>query len=228
MRRDLAFVLSVIALAWFVSAEGYPGGQSAEQRAQRANAQTQAESSSAGPAASAKIAASAAVPEPLASAPIEMKRLAWLVGKWKTEEKYEPGLLASAGGVGYGTETVKIGPGGLSLLSDYEGQGPRGAITGHGVIAYDRETDGYKISWSDNRNPSGSRLNGTGDWESETLVFKGTMELNGRELAMKQLFYNIGPDSFTAVLYSGEKPTKLEPILIIDYAKVQPAKGDKP
>ena len=228
MQRDLAFVLSVVALAWFVSAEGHSGGQSAGKTVASRNAQAPADRGSAGQAVSFNLAANTAVPELLAGAPVEMKRLAWLVGKWRTEERYEPGLLASAGGVGYGTETVKIGPGGLSLLSDYAGQGPRGAITGHGVIAYDRETDGYKISWSDNRIPSGSRLNGTGDWEEDTVAFQGTMELNGRELAMRQLFYNLGPDSFTAVLYLGEKPTKLEPILTIDYAKVHPAKGDKP
>jgi hypothetical protein len=192
------------------------------------NAQTQAESRSAGQATPLKVAASAAVPELLAKTPIEMKRLAWLVGTWKTDEKYEPGLLASAGGVGNGTETVKIGPEGLSLLSDYQGQGPRGTITGHGVIAYDQETKGYKISWSGNRVASGSQLSGTGDWDSETLVFRGNLEMNGRKLAMRQLFYNIGSDSFTAILYSGEKPSALEPVLTINYTKVQAASGEKP
>jgi len=40
-------------------------------------------------------------------------------------------------------------------------------------------------------------------------------------LQMKLLFYDIRSDSFTLILYLGEKPSDLEPVLTARYARLQ-------
>ena len=116
-----------------------------------------------------------------------------------------------------------MGGDGLSLVADYEIETPEGAITGHQVIDYDRESHGYRISGSDKTAPSPSTWNAKGDWDSEVLSFKGTMERNGHQLQIKMLFYDIRPDSFMRILYLGYKPSYLEPALTARYARLQKA-----
>jgi hypothetical protein len=49
------------------------------------------------------------------------------------------------------------------------------------------------------------------------------MERNGHLLQMKVLFYDIRSDSFTMILYLGEKPLALEPVLTARYARLRKA-----
>ncbi len=47
----------------------------------------------------------------------EMERLRKMfVGRWRTSEKHEPGKIAPEGGTGNGSDTIRLGPGGMSLI----------------------------------------------------------------------------------------------------------------
>jgi hypothetical protein len=220
MRRDLILFGSVLAFTWFLSAGGSPLPAFSGRTSGRA-LQSQAGKSSAGHLAQARAGLPAPVPEGLSNAPLEMKRIAWLVGTWRVEESYQPGgVLAPSGGMGNGTAVIKVGPGGLSLLADYKGQGLRGAVAAHGVIAYVRETDGYQISWSDDSSPSASRLSGAGDWNEEVIELRGSLQMNATKLAMKAISYDLAPNSFSANLYLG-KGSELHPELRMDCTKLQ-------
>jgi hypothetical protein len=221
LHRDWAFVLGVVALTWFASAYGHSGnrlasgaGTKAEEEASWMLAQNTSKPQS---------SASAAVPKALAQAPIEMQRLAWLVGTWRADEKCEDTGPVVCRGARSRKESVDVGRDGLSLVSAYEIQTREGAVTGHQVIDYDRQTHGYRISGSDKAASSPSAWNAKGDWDSEVLSFQGTMERNGHQLQMKVLFYDIRSDSFTMILYLGEKPSYLEPVLTTRYVRVQKA-----
>jgi hypothetical protein len=221
LRRDSAFVAGVVALTWFVSAYGHSGNRLAS--AVDAKAEEESSWMSASNTSEPQSSASAAVPEALAQAPIEMQRLAWLVGTWRADEKCEDMGPLVCRGTRSRRESVEVSRDGLSLISDYEIQSHDGAVTGHQVLGYDRETHGYRISGSDKATPSPSAWKAEGDWDSEVLSFQGTMERNGHLLQMKVLFYDIRSDSFTMILYLGEKPLALEPVLTARYARLQKA-----
>lgn len=210
--RDVVFVVSVVASVGFVSAYGH-SGKAVDRNAQKEMAALTINES--------QSSASAAVPEALAKAPIEMQRLAWLVGKWKSEESYGPGELAPSSGIGDRTEEVKVGAEGLSLVADYGVRNRHGAFTGHEVIEYDRETHGYTISGSDKASPSPSQWHLKGDWDSEVLNFYGTAERDGRKLAMKLLYYDIRANSFTMILFLGEDPPHLESVMTAQYSRAE-------
>jgi hypothetical protein len=224
--RDSAFVVGVVALTWFVSAYGHSGNRLARSVDAKAHEETGWIPSQ--NASEPQSSASAAVPEALARAPIEMQRLAWLVGTWKADEKCEDTGPLVCRGARSRKESVDVGRDGLSLVSDYEIQTPNSAVTGHEVIGYDREMHGYRISGSEKAAPSPSAWNAKGDWDSEVLSFQGTMERNGHLLQMKVLFYDIRSDSFTMILYLGEKPSYLEPVLTTRYERVQKAEPALP
>jgi hypothetical protein len=215
--RDTVFVVGVVALAWFVSAYGHSRNRLA--RTVDRNAWEEIDSSSG--TSELQSSGSVAVPKALAKAPIEMQRLAWLVGKWRSEESYGPGKLAPSSGIGDRTEEVKVGGEGLSLVADYGVRNPHGTFTGHEVIEYDRETGGYNISGSDKASPSPWQWHLRGDWDSEALIFYGTAEREGRKLAMKLLYYDIGAKSFTMVLYLGEDPSHIEPVMTGQYSRAE-------
>ncbi len=219
--RDSGFVVGVVALTWFVSAYGHSGNRLAS--AVDAKAQEETSRMFASNTSEPQSSASAAVPEALAQAPIEMQRLAWLVGTWRADEKCEDTGPVVCRGARSRSESVEVGRDGLSLVSGFEIQTPEGALIGHQVISYDRETHGYRFSGSDKAAPSSSAWNAKGDWDSEVLSFQGTMERNGHLLQMKVLFYDIRSDSFTMILYLGEKPLALEPVLTARYARLRKA-----
>ena len=76
--------------------------------------------------------------------PPEMQRLArLLVGSWGTNEKHEPGRIALKGGLGKGSERVDLGPGGMSLISDYRAVDPSGAFAAHTIMWWDAKEKAY-------------------------------------------------------------------------------------
>jgi hypothetical protein len=152
-----------------------------------------------------------------------MQRLAWLVGTWRADEKCEDTGPVLCRGARSRSESVDVGRDGLSLVSNSEIQTREGTVTDHQVISYDSETHGYRISGSDKATPSPSAWKAKGDWDSEVLSFQGTMERNGHQLQMKMLFYDIRSNSFASILYLGDKPSYLEPVLTARYARLQKA-----
>lgn len=224
--RDSAFVVGVVALTWFVSAYGHsrnPPASAVDAKIQE-EISWMLEPNTSKPQSSPN----AEVPEALARAPIEMQRLAWLVGTWRADEKCEDAGQVVCRGGRTRKESVDVGRDGLSLVSDSEVQNREGTVTDHQVISYDPETHGYRISGSDKATPSPSAWKAKGDWDSEVLSFQGTMERNGHQLQMKILFYDIRSDSFTTILYLGEKPSNFEPVLTARYARLQKAEPAVP
>jgi hypothetical protein len=95
-----------------------------------------------------------------------------LVGSWRTREKHEPGEIAPHGGVGTGTATVRLGPGGRSLISDYTAVDPSGKFVSHGIMWWDRKAQAYQGVECYNRSASGCEI-GLWHWEGTDLVSHG-------------------------------------------------------
>lgn len=127
----------------------------------------------------------------------EMEKLSKLmVGNWTTEEKFEANDFMPAG-TGKGTESTHLGPGGLSLVSDYHSKNVMGEIQGHGMIWWDPKEEIFRNLWCDNVAPSGCELSGPGKWEGDNLVFHDETEMLGRKIVMKVTLTDLKPDSHT-------------------------------
>jgi Protein of unknown function (DUF1579) len=165
-------------------------------------------------------AANAAAPQmPKPSA--EMQKLSkLLVGTWRTSEKMEPmpEFGMPNGGTGTGSEVVKAGPGGFSVVVDYKSRGPMGAFAGHGVTFWDDKEQAYKSFWIDSMGSRGEIT--TGKWEGNDLVFTGESEMQGKKYKTQQKFTEITPTSFTFKLASAEEGQPMKEGMTINYKKV--------
>jgi hypothetical protein len=159
--------------------------------------------------------ASMPVPQP---APEMEKLTKALVGSWIIQEKIFPGPMAPQGGTGKGSETIRKGPGGFSLLMDYQGNA-MGPFTGHGVTTWAPEKKMYETAWVDSMTPGGvTKMTGT--WEGESLVLTGTDTSMGKPMEMRHTYSNLTPKTFTYTMEMGEPGGKLEKVMELQYRRV--------
>ena len=142
----------------------------------------------------------------------EMEKLSRVfVGTWSTSEKHEPGKIAPKGGVGKGTETDKLGPGGMSLVSDYKSSDPMGKFAAHGVIWWDAKEQAYKSLECQNRSPVGCEVGGTWKWEGNDLVL--------HEEGIKEVWTDITPTSRTFYMDASTEGGPMKRVMTIKYTK---------
>ncbi|HET9529803.1 MAG TPA: DUF1579 family protein [Blastocatellia bacterium] len=131
----------------------------------------------------------------------EAEKLKFQLGTFKTVEKHESGP-GFAGGEGKGTMTARLGPGGLSLITEYKSTGPMGSFAGHGLTVWDAEAGLYKMHWVDSF--TAGSMDMTGRWEGKDLVFNGQTKFMGKTYHMKEVYTDITPTSYTLKMYMGE------------------------
>jgi hypothetical protein len=152
----------------------------------------------------------------------EMKELQRLVGTWSTDEKFEVSQMMPAGGSATGTNTVRLGPGGFSVLMEQHSKSSMGPFAGHGVMSWDPNDRAYKFAWTDSMSP-GLMLE-TGHIEGSNLVWKGENMTMGKKISVRDVISDRTPTSYTLTSYvndgSGEKK-----VMTIKFTKVEsPAK----
>jgi hypothetical protein len=141
--------------------------------------------------------AAMAMPKP---AP-EMKELKALVGTWTTDEQYEAGPMGPAG-TGAGINTVRLGPGGFSILVDIRSKGSMGAFLGHGMYAWDADEKMYKGAWVDSMSPALPTQNG--HKEGANLVFTGEVTMGGKKISVRDVWSDFTPTSHVLTSYSND------------------------
>ena len=123
-----------------------------------------------------------------------------LAGTWSLDEQFEP-MEGMPGGKGKGTEVVKRGPGGNSLVSDLKSTSAMGSFTGHGLMWYDAKAGGYRSIWCDTMTAKGCEDSGIGKWQGDKLVFEFDSEMppemGGGSIHMVETFSDVTPKSFT-------------------------------
>ncbi len=147
-------------------------------------------------------------------APEMEKLLKMWVGHWTTVEIFEPSEDMPKGKQDKGAETMRPGPGGLSLIGDYESHG---APFGHMVVTWIPSEKVYKSYWTDSSQPGVSVS--TGKWEGEKLVFTSIDESNGKKILSRDTYSDITPTSFTDTLESGPLGGPMNKILTVKYTK---------
>ena len=94
-------------------------------------------------------------------------------GKWRIEEKYEPDEWTPNGGIGYGEEVWRRGPGGFTFMEEVHDHGPTGDSYGLALWWWDKDK-GFQGLWCENHNPHGCAIgrdvNGNFEWDGKQQV----------------------------------------------------------
>ena len=145
----------------------------------------------------------------------EMERLIKMwAGSWTTVELFEPSAEMPEGKQDKGAETMRPGPGGLSLIGDYESHG---AHFGHLIVTWIPAEKVYKSYWTDLTQPGVSVS--TGKWKGDKLVFSTIDQSSGKKLLVRDTYSDITPTSFTDTLESGPLGGPMKKILTVKYTK---------
>jgi hypothetical protein len=103
----------------------------------------------------------------------EMQRLNFLIGTWDTQSRYEKSAMTGDGSAQSGWYKAQLGPGGFSLLADFEEEGPAGKEIGHQILSWDPKKDAYTTVVVGNSFPGA--VIGSAKWEGDNLVVMSEM-----------------------------------------------------
>ena len=143
----------------------------------------------------------------------EMERLSKMfVGSWRTSEKHEPGKIAPKGGTGNGSDTTRLGPGGMSLIYDYKSSDPTGKFAAHGILWWDPQDRGYRAVECQNRSETGCEI-GAWHWNGNDLV--------SEEEGVKEAWTNITPTSRTFYMEASTDSGQMKRVTTIEYTRVE-------
>jgi uncharacterized protein DUF1579 len=151
------------------------------------------------PTESGKPASAAA---PLQPGP-EMRKLGFLIGDWGASDKYEKTDLIPNGGEGSGTYKTVIGPGSLSLLTDYHYKGPHGESNGHQVLTWDPKEKQYAGYIFASSFPGCIVV--SGNWEGSSLVLSGEYEVRGMKVNFEEIYSDISEQSIILKQFNSVK-----------------------
>jgi hypothetical protein len=165
----------------------------------------------------------AAAMQPPKPAP-EMKELRDFIGTWSTEETVEVSPMMPSGGTGTGTNTIRLGPGGFSVLMEQNSKSSMGPFRGHGVITWDPNEKVYRFIWVDSMTPG--VVIETGRKEGGNLVYTGETMMMGKKVSIKDVISDRTPTSYTLTSFmndgSGEKK-----VMTIKFTKQEAAAAKK-
>ncbi len=114
----------------------------------------------------------------------EMQRLSQLyVGRWEYTETYPKSTSFPNGGVNTGVYTSELGPGGNSIFNHFHSKGPVGDFEGSLVMTWDPNESAYKCFVFGNSFPG--TIVETGQWEGDTLVFRGEFSAGRAKIALR-------------------------------------------
>jgi hypothetical protein len=120
----------------------------------------------------------------------ELRLILDLAGDWDSTEMWEKVEGVSPGGKGTGKQTVRVGPGGLSVIVDYESHtGPFPDYRGHGVLSWEHDEKIYRMAWAQNVTPGISIE--TGGMEGENLVTSYEISEHGQKYIVRNVYSDI-------------------------------------
>lgn len=125
----------------------------------------------------------------------EHKRLAYFVGKWRSEGEMKPGPMGP-GGKMTSSDTCEWFEGEFSVICHYEGSGPMGPSKGLGILGYNTEEKVYTYYGVDNTNMTMASVpKGTLRGDTWTYTDEGTM--GGKKYKSRVVLKELSPTSYT-------------------------------
>ncbi len=145
------------------------------------------------------------------------------VGRWRTEETFEKNEMMPNGGSGHGTSTDRLGGGDLYIIINYESlQKPTGKFSGHGVMWFDPDANGYRGIWCDSMAQTGCGDLGVGKWNDDhtQLIFETDSEMMGQKFHFRSTYTDLTPNSFTFVMEGGPSADRMQKFGTIKYTRI--------
>ncbi|HEY1435173.1 MAG TPA: DUF1579 family protein [Thermoanaerobaculia bacterium] len=157
-------------------------------------------------------------PMSFAAPAAEIRKLAALSGTWNFEEtwaqpeRYKRGAYEGVPGAGgSGTLTARPGPGGFSVLFDYDGRNPMGHVTALDVLSWDPARRVFELDEIHSAFPGVLHL--TGRFEKGDLVFRGEDARTGPRRALRVVWKGLGEDTWTITSAAAGDHGRLEEIV---------------
>lgn len=161
-------------------------------------------------------AANSSMPKP---SPEMVKAAESLAGTFKVSGKIQDENWAPGGDSGNGTETVKKGPGGFTLISDARMSFAKlGPMTGHGVMWWDDGRKAYQALWCDSWAPT-CQPAGDGKWDGDKIVFEGQMMMGPQSVPVRQTYSNFSAKGYDWSMESGDGKGNWKPEMSLTYRK---------
>jgi hypothetical protein len=127
-----------------------------------------------------------------------------MLGTWAIKSEYAPSKEMPNGDTGKGLEEWRPGPGGYSLIEEFQEKNANGEISGFGPVWWDADLQGQRFVWCESTNPRGCELSkNVAKWEGNRLVYREDREENGTPMTHEEVFEDITPVSFLQILSEG-------------------------
>jgi hypothetical protein len=139
----------------------------------------------------------------------EMDRIKFLIGRWNTDSEYEKTPMIPEGGKSMGWYEARLGPGGFSVIADFEENGPLGPEIGQEVISWDPKQGAYTVVTVGNAFPG--TVIGKSRWEGDKLVTEHDFVRNGTTMHLRSEYSDIKDHSthIEEFVQVGDSPPQL-------------------
>ena len=119
----------------------------------------------------------------------EMQRLHFLIGTWDWNAEYVKSEAMPEGGKETGWYKAQLGPGGFSLIADFDADGPMGKETGHEVLTWDPKKNAYTTMIVGNAFPGA--VMGQAHWDGDKLVTDSQFGEGDQAMQLRSVYSNI-------------------------------------
>jgi hypothetical protein len=119
----------------------------------------------------------------------EMDKLKFLLGTWNVEAEYAKSPMIPQGGRAPGWYKAQLGPGGFSIVADFEANGPFGKEIGHQVLSWDPKQKSYTTVTVGNSFPG--VVVGHARWDGDNLVTESEFDMESGKVAMRATYSHI-------------------------------------
>jgi len=116
----------------------------------------------------------------------EMQRLNFLVGDWTMDGEYLKSPMTGNGAKQTGWYKGRLGPGGFSIIADFEADSSLDNEIGHEVLAWDPKKDAYTTVTVGNGFPGA--IIGSAKWEGDNLV----IQTEFAKMHMRAVYSHVG------------------------------------
>jgi hypothetical protein len=147
----------------------------------------------------------------------EMERVRFLIGTWDLNGEYAKSSMVPQGGKSTGWYKAQLGPGGFSVIADFESDGPLGKEIGHQVFTWNPKQSVYTVVTVGN---FPGAIIGRAHWEGDNLITEAEFEFGGAKMSNRSVYSNVQDKSIIHIEESsrmGDGP--LEPLWKADAAK---------
>src|SRR5271156_907435 len=118
----------------------------------------------------------------------EMERLKFLIGSWDWDAEYLKTPMVPDGGKSKGWYKAQLGPGGFSIIADFDADGPFGEEIGHQIIAWDKKQNAYPSVIVGN---FPGAVIGKSHWDGDNLVTETEFSSGGVTMHMRSMYTDI-------------------------------------